>query len=73
MNTIYNKVNRSQMHSLVTLAIESLADIGNGDPSREEFYEAVGMLCEDVAGLELLSDDEISELCKELFTIYLNS
>lgn len=71
MKTIYSTINRTQMNQLVEMAKESLKDIGRDDASREEFNEAVLMLLEDVPGCEMLDEEEVNELCFEMYVIYL--
>ncbi|MGR9117583.1 MAG: hypothetical protein ACU85E_17705, partial [Gammaproteobacteria bacterium] len=37
----------------------------------DDFQETVGMLCEDIPGLECISDDFLSELIMDCWEIYL--
>lgn len=73
MKTIYSTINRTQMNQLVEMVKESLKDVGEDDVGKEMFDEAVLMLIENVGGLELLDDDDVYELCREMYVIYLNN
>lgn len=61
------------MNQLVEMVKESLKDVGEDDVGKEMFDEAVLMLIENVGGLELLDDDDVYELCREMYVIYLNN
>ena len=51
--------------------VETVKDQVDGRPlTFEDFQDLVGLLCEDIAGLECLSDEDLATLVSECWSIY---
>jgi hypothetical protein len=51
--------------------VEAIIEDTNGQPiTFDDFQDRVGLLCEDIAGLECLSEEQLARLISEAWALY---
>jgi hypothetical protein len=54
----------------VRLVEAIIDDFGGCDLSRDDFQERIGLLCEDIPGLECLPEEQFARLVAEAWSLY---
>ena len=62
----YQTLNSDEKTRLVTIILDSIDSLMEVD----DFQETIGLLCEDIPGLECLSDDSLSALVTDCWEIF---
>ena len=62
----YQTINSDEKNRLVTIILDSIDESMDFD----DFQETVGLLCEDIPGLECLSDETFSALVMDCWEIF---
>ena len=62
----YQTLNSDEKTSLVTIILDSIDESIEFD----DFQETISLLCEDIPGLECLSDDSLSALVMDCWEIF---
>jgi hypothetical protein len=62
-------LNTDEKTRLITFILDSI----DGSMEFDDFQETIGLLCEDIPGLECLSDDSFSALVTDCWEIFQHS
>jgi hypothetical protein len=62
----YQTLNSDEKTRLVMIILDSIDELMEFD----DFQETIGLLCEDIAGLECLSDESFSALVTDCWKIF---
>ena len=62
----YQTLNSDEKNRLVTIILDSI----NESMEFDDFQETIGLLCENIPGLECLSDDSFSALVTDCWEIF---
>jgi hypothetical protein len=65
----YQTLNSDEKNRLITIILDSIDESMNFD----DFQETVGLLCEEIPGLECLSDEAFSALVTDCWEIFQHS
>ena len=65
----YQSLNSDEKNRLITIILDSIDSLMDFD----DFQETIGLLCEDIPGLECLSDESISALVMDCWEIFQHS
>ena len=65
----YQALNSDEKNRLVMIILDSIDSLMEVD----DFQETIGLLCEDIPGLECLSDDSLSALVTDCWEIFQHS
>ena len=65
----YQTLNSDQKNRLITTILDSIDESMEFD----DFQETIGLLCEDIPGLECLSDESFSTLVTDCWEIFQHS
>ena len=65
----YQTLNSDEKTRLVTIILDSIDESMEFD----DFQETIGLLCEDIPGLECLSEDSLSALVMDCWEIFQHS
>ena len=65
----YETLNSDEKTQLVMIILDAIEE----SMEFEDFQETIGMLCEDIPGLECLSDETFSALVKDCWEMYQHS
>jgi hypothetical protein len=62
----YQTLNSDEKTRLITIILDSI----NSLMSFDDFQETISLLCEDIPGLEFISDDSLSALVMDCWEIF---